>query len=150
HTSTASVAVLPAAKKRQIEIKPDDVEIDTYRSSGKGGQNVNKRETAIRITHKASGIVVTCQTERNQQQNKENALNILSARLLEQQESEASSKVATQRKSQIGGAERSEKIRTYNFPQDRITDHRIKKSWHGMERILGGDLEEITTALQES
>ncbi len=150
HTSTASVAVLPAAQKKQIEIKPDDIEIDTYRSSGKGGQNVNKRETAIRITHKASGIVVTCQTERNQQQNKENALNILSARLLEQQDSEASSKVATQRKSQIGGAERSEKIRTYNFPQDRITDHRIKKSWHGIEQILGGDLEEITTALQAS
>lgn len=148
HTSTASVAVLPIAAKKQIEIKPDDIVIDTYRASGKGGQNVNKRETAIRITHKPSGIVVTCQTERNQKQNKENALNILSARLLEQQESEASSKVASQRKSQIGTAERSEKIRTYNFPQDRVTDHRIKKSWHGIERILGGDLEEITTALQ--
>ena len=128
HTSTASVAVLPVTKKKNIEIKPDDIEIDTYRASGAGGQNVNKRETAIRITHKPSGIVVTCQTERNQLKNKENALNILSARLLELEESEESSKVASQRKSQIGTAERSEKIRTYNYPQDRITDHRIKKS----------------------
>ncbi|MCP6726735.1 MAG: peptide chain release factor 1 [Patescibacteria group bacterium] len=147
HTSTASVAVLPVAQKKQIEIKTDDIEIDTYRASGKGGQNVNKRETAIRITHKPSGIVVTCQTERNQLKNKENALNILSARLLEQQESDTSSQVASQRKSQIGSAERSEKIRTYNYPQDRITDHRIKKSWHGMEQILGGGLDDIVKEL---
>ena len=148
HTSTASVAVLPIAKKKNMEIKPDDIEIDTYRASGAGGQNVNKRETAIRITHKPTGIVVTCQTERNQLKNKENALSILAARLLEKQESEDSSKLASQRKSQIGSAERSEKIRTYNFPQDRITDHRIKKSWHGIEQVLRGELDEIVSSLE--
>lgn len=150
HTSTASVAVLPVAQKKQIEIKPDDIVIDTYRASGAGGQNVNKRETAIRITHKPSGIVVTCQTERNQLKNKENALSILSAKLLEQQELEESSQVASQRKSQIGSAERSEKIRTYNYPQDRITDHRIKKSWHGIEQVLQGGLDEIVQELAKA
>ena len=149
HTSTATVAVLPQADDIEVSINPADLKIDIFHSGGAGGQNVNKRETAIRITHKPTGIVVTCQTERNQLKNKENALNILSARLLELEESKESSKVASQRKSHIGSAERSEKIRTYNFPQDRITDHRIKKSWHGIEQILGGDLEEITTALQE-
>ncbi len=143
HTSTASVAVLPKPSKSQVQMKPDEIRIDTYRSSGAGGQNVNKRETAIRITHLPTGLVVTSQTERNQLQNKENALSILQARLLERQIEEQARKQGSNRKGQIGQAMRAEKIRTYNFPQNRITDHRIKKTWHNLETIMSGGLDEV-------
>ena len=147
HTSTASVAILPKAKKAQIQINPAELKIDIYNSSGPGGQNVNKRKTAVRVTHLLTGIVVASQASRNQQQNREFALTLLAAKLLQQKEATEGEKIAGERKSQIGSAERAEKIRTYNIPQDRVTDHRIKKSWHGIERILGGDLEEIVTSL---
>jgi peptide chain release factor 1 len=143
HTSTASVAVLPKPSKSQAQIKPDEIEIDTYKSSGAGGQNVNKRETAIRITHLSTGLVVTSQTERSQLQNKENALSILQARLLERQIEEDAQKQGSARKGQIGQAMRAEKIRTYNFPQSRITDHRIKKTWHNLEGIMSGNMDEM-------
>jgi len=148
HTSTASVAVLPKPKKATIKIKPEDLKIDTYRASGPGGQYVNRRETAIRITHLPSGIVVTSQTERNQLQNKENALAILEAKLLEKKEMEELEKLSEKRRSQIKWAKRAEKIRTYNFPQDRVTDHRIKKSFHNMEEIMDGKLDLIIQSLQ--
>jgi len=143
HTSTASIAVLPKPKKAQIKISPQDLKVDTYKASGPGGQYVNKRETAIRITHLPSGIVVTSQTERNQLQNKENAMAILEAKVLEKKEMEEIAKQGSKRKDQIGQAKRAEKIRTYNFPQDRITDHRIKKSFHNIESIIAGKLDPI-------
>lgn len=148
HTSTATVAVLPKPKKTDLNIKPEDLKIDHYRSSGAGGQNVNKRETAVRITHLPTGLVVTSQNERNQLQNKENALSILGAKLLERKEQEEMEKVGDKRQSQIGQAKRAEKIRTYNFPQDRVTDHRIKKSFHDIEGIMEGKLELIIKSLQ--
>jgi peptide chain release factor 1 len=147
HTSTVSVAVLPKPKKGQISINPSEIKIDTYKASGHGGQNVNKRMTAIRITHLPTGIVVTSQNERSLQQNKENALSMLEAKLWEIKERTEEEKIINQRREQIKGAKRSEKIRTYNFPQDRITDHRIKKSFHNIEKILEGDLDPITKAL---
>lgn len=150
HTSTATVAVLPKPKKTQIKIKPEDLRVDLYRSSGPGGQYVNKRETAVRITHLPTGIVVTSQTERNQLQNKENALSILSARILEKKEEEELKKLGTKRKSQIGRAQRAEKIRTYNFPQDRITDHRIKKTFHNIEGVMAGRLDPLVEALEKN
>jgi peptide chain release factor 1 len=150
HTSTASVAVLPKPKISQIKINPQELQIDFYRASGPGGQYVNRRETAVRITHLPTGIVVTSQTERNQLQNKENALKILEARLLERKQMIEEEKISGERKAQIGWAKRAEKIRTYNFPQDRITDHRIKKSWHNIEKILNGELEPVILALQKS
>lgn len=143
HTSTATVAILPKAKKAQIKIDPKDLKIDIYKSSGAGGQYVNKRETAVRIIHLPTGLIVTCQNERNLLQNKENALKVLEARLLEKKQREEEEKIKGKRKSQIGWAMRAEKIRTYNFPQDRITDHRFKKSWHNIERIIDGGLEPI-------
>jgi len=149
HTSTVSVAVLPKPKKTEIKIRSDELKIDYYRASGPGGQYVNKRETAVRITHLPTGIVVTSQTERNQLQNKENALSILSARIMEKKEKESIQRLGGKRKEQIGQAMRAEKIRTYNFPQDRITDHRIKKSWHGIEEIMSGKLDKIVSALQK-
>lgn len=148
HTSTASVAVLAKPKKSPIKIKPDELKIDFYRASGPGGQYVNKRETAVRITHLPSGIVVTSQTERNQLQNKENALSILEARILEKKEKEEAEKIGDKRKAQIGWAKRAEKIRTYNFPQDRVTDHRIKKSFRNLEGIMAGKLGPIIKSLQ--
>lgn len=150
HTSTVSVAVLLKPKKTEMKISPDDLRIDFFRSSGPGGQNVNKRETAVRITHLPSGIVVASQTERNQLQNKENALSILSARLLERKEEEELNKVGGKRREQIGQAKRAEKIRTYNFPQNRVTDHRIKKNFHNIESIMDGKLEPIIKILTES
>lgn len=149
HTSTASVAVLPKPKEAKIRIKPDDLKIDFYRASGPGGQYVNRRETAVRITHLPSGIVVTSQTERNQLQNRENAMKILQARLFERNRIEREQKISGERKIQIGRMMRAEKIRTYNFPQDRITDHRIKKSFHNIEEILDGKLDSIFKALQK-
>jgi peptide chain release factor 1 len=150
HTSTASVAVLSKAKPQEMKIKPDEIKVDHFKSSGPGGQNVNKRETAIRITHLPSGIVVNSQSERNQLQNKENAMSILSARLLEKKREEADSKTEGKRRSQIGTADRSEKIRTYNFPQDRVTDHRIKKTFHNIEEIMEGGLDPIIAALDKN
>lgn len=150
HTSTATVAVLPKPKETEIKIRPEDLKVDFYRSSGPGGQYVNKRETAVRITHLPTGLVVSSQTQRNQLENKENALSILKARLFEKKENEQISSIGEKRKIQVGGAERAEKIRTYNFPQDRITDHRIKKSWHRIEKILDGDLEQIINKLTKS
>lgn len=149
HTSTASVVVLPKPKKAQIQLNPADLKIDIFNSSGPGGQNVNKRKTAVRITHLPSGLVVTSQASRNQQQNREFALTLLGARLLRQKEEAEGAKIAGARKGQIGTAERAEKIRTYNFPQDRITDHRIGKSWHNLEAIMAGDLEDIVEELQQ-
>jgi len=150
HTSTATVAVLPKPKKTQIKIKPEDMRVDFYRASGPGGQYVNKRETAVRITHLPTGIVVTSQTERNQLQNKENALSILAAKILEKKEMEESRRLGGKRKAQIGRAQRAEKIRTYNFPQDRITDHRIKKTFHNIEGVMAGKLEPLVGALKKS
>jgi len=149
HTSTATVAVLPKPKAKEMNIRASDLKIDHFRSSGPGGQNVNKRETAVRITHIPTGLVVASQNERSQLQNKENAMAILSARLLEKKAEEEVGEIGSKRKAQIGGAKRSEKIRTYNFPQDRITDHRIKKSWHGIEEIMDGDLDKIVEQLKE-
>lgn len=148
HTSTVSVAVLPKPDKSEIKINPNDLKVDVYKSSGPGGQYVNKRMTAIRITHLPTGLVVTSQTERNLQQNKENAMSILEARILEKRETEETDKITSKRRSQIGRAKRAEKIRTYNFPQDRVTDHRIKKSFHNIEAIMEGKLDKITESLQ--
>ena len=150
HTSTATVAVLPKPKSTEIKIRPDELKIDFYRSSGPGGQYVNKRETAVRLTHLPTGLIVTSQTERNQLQNKENALSILAARLLEKKVKEEQLKIGWERKAQIGWAKRCEKIRTYNFPQDRLTDHRIKKSWHNLEGIMAGNLRVIIKSLQKN
>jgi len=150
HTSTATVAVLPKPKSTEIKIKPDEIKVDFYRASGPGGQYVNTRDTAVRITHLPTGLAVTSQTERNQLQNKENALSILAARLLDKKEKEEQSKIGGERKAQIGWAKRAEKIRTYNFPQDRVTDHRIKKSWHNIEEIMEGKLDKIVKALQKN
>jgi peptide chain release factor 1 len=143
HTSTASVAILPEAKNVDIEIKQEDLEIEVMRASGAGGQCVNRTDSAVRITHKPTGIVVSCQETKHQAQNKEKAMQILRARLYERKKSEMSEKRSDLRSSQIGSAMRAEKIRTYNFPQNRITDHRIKKSWHNLEDILNGNIQEL-------
>jgi len=150
HTSTASVAILPKPQKGKISISPRDLKVDTYKASGPGGQYVNKRMTAIRVTHLPTGLVVTSQTERNLQQNRENALSILEAKLLEKKELEETAKMGKERRLQIGKAQRAEKIRTYNFPQDRVTDHRIKKSFHNIEGIMDGKLDPIINSLQSA
>jgi peptide chain release factor 1 len=143
HTSTASVAILPESTDEDIEIKPYDLEVSFTRAGGPGGQNVNKVETAVRLLHKPTGIIIACQSERSQQRNREKALVILKAKISELKRLEKEGKKAEERRQQIGTQERVEKIRTYNFLQDRITDHRIKKSWHNIEKILNGDLEPI-------
>ena len=148
HTSTASVAVLPVRKKVSIEINPADIEMEYSRSGGKGGQNVNKVETAVRLIHKPTGIDVRSTSERSQQANREHALRILTAKLQQLEEEKEAKKYAGDRKEQIGTADRSEKIRTYNFPQDRLTDHRVKKSFHNLPRIMEGEIDEITRALE--
>ncbi|ANQ54301.1 peptide chain release factor 1 [Thermosipho sp. 1063] len=147
HTSTATVAVLPEVSNVEIEINPTDLRIDTYRASGAGGQYVNKTESAVRITHIPTGIVVTCQSERSQLQNKEQAMNILRARLYKLKLEEQSRKISSNRKSQIGSGERSEKIRTYNFPQNRVTDHRINYTSYNLQGVLDGDLDDFITRL---
>jgi peptide chain release factor 1 len=147
HTSTATIAVLPEAEEVDIVIKPDDLEIETYRAGGAGGQNVNKVETAVRIKHVPTGVVVACQDERSQFQNREKAMRILRAHLLERAEREQQEAIARQRRQQVGSADRSEKIRTYNFPQNRVTDHRIGMSLHRLEVVLDGDLDELVDAL---
>jgi peptide chain release factor 1 len=149
HTSTASVAILPIRKKTKFEINPADLEVEFSRSGGKGGQNVNKVETAVRLTHKPTGLVVRSTAERSQNANKENALVILSAKLEEKQRAEENEKYAANRKEQIGVVDRSEKIRTYNILQDRITDHRLNKNWHGIENIMKGQMGGIIEAFVE-
>jgi len=147
HTSTATVAVLPEAEEVDVRIDPSEIEMDTYRSSGPGGQSVNTTDSAVRLTHEPTGIVVSMQDEKSQLQNREKAMRVLRARLLEHQLAEQQAEIASERRAQVGSGERSEKIRTYNFPQDRITDHRVKLTASGVERVLGGELGEFTDAL---
>jgi len=148
HTSTATVAILPFIEERDFEIKREDLKVDFYRAGGHGGQNVNKVETAVRITHLPSGIIATCQDERTQIQNRLRAMDVLRSRFFQLQKKNKQEKLNAKRFSQVGAGERSEKIRTYNFPQNRVTDHRFGKSWHQLETILDGDLDEILEALK--
>ncbi len=150
HTSTATVAVLPEAEEVEVVIRPDELKIDTYRAGSAGGQNVNKVETAVRITHLPTGIVIACQDERSQHQNREKAMRILRAHLLERAAEQQRAEIAETRRLQVGTGERSEKIRTYNFPQDRVTDHRIGKTLHDLPGVLDGDLDELIEALAAS
>jgi peptide chain release factor 1 len=147
HTSTATVAVLPEAEEVDIEIDPRDLKIDVFHSSGPGGQNVNKLATAIRITHHPSGMVVTCQDERSQHKNKEKALKVLRSRLLDEKRQEEEKRIAENRRNQVGTGDRSERIRTYNYPQNRVTDHRIGLSLYKLDSILSGNLDEIVQKL---
>ncbi len=146
HTSTATVAVLPEIPESEVNIRQDDLEWEFYRSGGKGGQNVNKVSSAVRLRHKPTGLVVTCQTERDQFQNRQLALSLLRAKLWER-ELLARESAMTEQRSVIGRGLRSEKIRTYNYPQNRVTDHRINKSWHNMEDIIDGKLQKVSEAL---
>lgn len=147
HTSTVTVAVLPEAEDVEIEINPSDLQIDTYRAGGAGGQHVNKTESAIRITHLPTGLVVECQDERSQYKNKDKAMKVLKSRLLEAKREEQESAVAEERRMQVGTGDRSERIRTYNYPQSRVTDHRIGLTLYRLEDVLNGDLDEIIDAL---
>ncbi len=147
HTSTVTVAVLPEVEDVDVEINPEDLEVDTYRASGAGGQHINKTESAIRITHKPTGLVVTCQDERSQHKNREAAMKMLRSRLYDIKQREQQSQIAADRKSQVGTGDRSERIRTYNFPQGRVTDHRIGLTLYKIEAIMNGDLDEIIDAL---
>ena len=147
HTSTVTVAVLPEVDEVEVAINPEDLQIDTYRSSGAGGQHVNKTESAIRITHIPTGIVVACQDERSQHKNREAAMKMLRSRLYEKMEQERNASIAADRKSQVGTGDRSERIRTYNFPQGRVTDHRIGLTLYKLEQVMNGDLDEIIDAL---
>jgi peptide chain release factor 1 len=147
HTSTATVAVLPEAEDVEVEIRPEDIEIDVYRSSGPGGQSVNTTDSAVRITHKPTGIVVACQEERSQLQNREKAMRYLRARLLQRAQQEQQEREAAARRQQVGTGERAEKIRTYNFPDSRVTDHRIKLTSHRLQNVLEGDIDEFVDAL---
>ena len=147
HTSTATIAVLPEAEDVEVQISQNDLEVDVYRSSGPGGQSVNTTDSAVRITHKPTGLVVTCQNEKSQLQNKEQAMRILKSRLLEQEMREQQEREGALRQAQVGSGDRSAKVRTYNFPQGRITDHRVGLTSHNLEATLTGDLEEFTQAL---
>lgn len=150
HTSTASVAVLPIRKKKSIALDPNDLQMEFSRSGGAGGQNVNKVESAVRLVHIPTGIEVRCTEERTQMRNRERALEILTAKVEQEREAKEAKEYASMRKSQIGTGDRSEKIRTYNVLQDRVTDHRIKKNWSNLEGIFAGDLDPIIEALQEA
>ena len=147
HTSTVTVAVLPEADEVELEINPTDLKIDVFRSSGAGGQHINKTESAVRITHLPTGLVVECQDERSQYKNKDKAMKVLRARLFEMKQQEQNDKIASERKMQVGTGDRSERIRTYNYPQGRMTDHRINLTIYRLESILNGDLDEIFDAL---
>ncbi|MCI0823533.1 MAG: peptide chain release factor 1 [Chloroflexi bacterium] len=147
HTSTATVVVMPEPDEVDIKISPDDLRIDIFHAGGHGGQNVNKVATAVRIVHEPSGVTVVCQDERSQYKNKQKAMAMLRAKLYQAEEERAAAEITQTRRSQVGNAERSEKIRTYNYPQDRITDHRINTSFHGMPRIMDGELDEIIDSL---
>lgn len=149
HTSTASVSVLPELEDIDLHINPDDVEFEAFRSGGHGGQNVNKVSTAVRLKHKPSGIIVTCQTQRFQAQNREIALEMLRAKLWEQEVEKQHGEIAGLKATQVGRGMRSEKIRTYNFPQDRLTDHRVNKNFSNLEIIMDGDLDKVTSAMKE-
>ncbi|HEY4488734.1 MAG TPA: PCRF domain-containing protein [Candidatus Paceibacterota bacterium] len=150
HTSTASVAILPLYKRTKIEINPSDIEVETSRSGGAGGQNVNKVETAVRIVHRPTGLDVRSQSERSQAANKEKAMTLLASKLQQQQDEREARERAADRKAQVGTGDRSEKIRTYNFPQDRVTDHRLRESWSNVPKIMGGGLEPILDALKRA
>ena len=147
HTSTATVIVMPEAEDIEIEVKPEDIKVDVYRSGGAGGQSVNTTDSAVRMTHIPTGIVVTCQNERSQLQNKEKALQILKAKIYEEEQRKKEEQEGTERRNKIGTGDRSEKIRTYNYPQNRVTDHRIGLTLNKLDRIIEGELEEIIEAL---
>ena len=149
HTSTATVAVLPEVDEVDVNIEAKDLRIDTFASSGPGGQSVNTTMSAVRITHIPTGTVVSCQDGKSQHKNKAQAMKVLRSRILQNEQEKHAKEIGDERRSQVGTGDRSEKIRTYNFPQDRITDHRIKKNWSGIENVLDGNLEDIITALQE-
>src|SRR5437870_5241935 len=148
HTSSATVTVLPEAEEVDVDIDPNDLQVDVYRSSGPGGQSVNTTDSAVRITHKPTGIVVSMQDEKSQLQNRERAMRVLRARLYERALREQQQGLAADRRAQVGSGERSEKVRTYNFPQGRVTDHRVKVTVHNLPAVLEGELDELTAALE--
>ena len=150
HTSTITVAILPEAEEVEMEINSNDIKIDRFRSTGPGGQSVNTTDSAVRVTHLPTGIVVTCQDEKSQHKNKAKALKVLRARLLDSLQREQNQKIDKQRKKQVGTGDRSERIRTYNFPQNRVTDHRINKNFHNLEEMLDGNLDDIVASFKES
>lgn len=150
HTSTVTVAILPEAEEIEMEINPNDIKIDRFRSTGPGGQSVNTTDSAIRVTHLSTGIVVTCQDEKSQHKNKDKALKVLRARLLDILQREQDQEIGEQRKKQIGTGDRSERIRTYNFPQNRVTDHRVNKNFHNLEEILDGSLDDLVSSFKNS
>ncbi|MBP3730433.1 MAG: peptide chain release factor 1 [Mailhella sp.] len=147
HTSAATVAVLPEAEEVDVDIKPEDLRIDVYRASGAGGQHVNKTESAVRITHIPTGIVVTCEDERSQHKNKARAMKVLASRILQAEQEKQHSSEAAERRSQVGSGDRSERIRTYNFPQGRVTDHRINLTMYSLDRFMEGEIEDMVEAL---
>ncbi|HEY7252797.1 MAG TPA: peptide chain release factor-like protein, partial [Methylomirabilota bacterium] len=149
HTSTVTVAVLPEAEDVDVKVDEKDIQVDVYRASGPGGQGVNTTDSAVRLTHLPTGLVVTCQDERSQIKNRAKALRVLKARLLERAQEEQAAAIAADRRSQVGTGERSERIRTYNFPQGRVTDHRINVTLHRLPAVLEGDLDELIDALRE-
>ena len=150
HTSAATVAVLPEAQEVDVTIDPNDLQIDVYRSTGPGGQSVNTTDSAVRITHRPSGIVVACQDEKSQLQNKDKAMRILRARLLQAEQQRQADELSSARRAQVGGGGRSEKIRTYNFKENRVTDHRVGITVHKLDQVLQGDLDQLVEALVEA